>query len=83
MHYSTISLPWKQSKGYLDEHILSDSISMSCRRTGLTPKDSCMSSPSQGEAFSQELIYTAGVITGACLIFSSCHYTFPSCSQIG
>lgn len=31
----------------------------------------------------QELIYTASVITGARLIFSSFHYTFLSCSQIG
>lgn len=31
----------------------------------------------------QELIYTASVITEARLIFSSFHYTFLSCSQIG
>lgn len=31
----------------------------------------------------QELIYTASVITAAHLIFSSFHYTFLSCSQIG
>lgn len=31
----------------------------------------------------QELIYTASAIAGTWLIFSSCHYTFPSCSQIG
>lgn len=31
----------------------------------------------------QELIYTADVIAGARLIFSSFHYTFLSCSQIG
>lgn len=31
----------------------------------------------------QELIYTASVITGARLIFSSFHYMFLSCSQIG
>lgn len=52
MHYSTMNLPWKQSKGYLDEQILSDFIYMSSRRAGLTPKDSCMSYPSQGDAFS-------------------------------
>lgn len=52
MHYSTMNLPWKQSKGYLDEQILSDLIYTSSRRAGLTPKDSCMSYPSQGDAFS-------------------------------
>ena len=31
----------------------------------------------------QELIHTAGVITWAWFIFSSFHYTFLSCSQIG
>lgn len=52
MHYWNMDLPWKQSKGYLDEQILSDSIYTRCRRDGPTPKDSCMSYPSQGEAFS-------------------------------
>lgn len=52
MHYWTMDLPWKQSKGYIDEQILSDSIYTSCRRDGPTPKDSWMSYPSQGEALS-------------------------------
>lgn len=76
--------PWtclgNNKKGYLDEEILSDPIYTSSGGAGL---DSCVSYPTQGEAFSQELIYTASVITGAGLIFSSCHYTFPSWSQIG